>query len=239
MCADQGGAVVKWCLIGSGMGSYLCARWAQLHPDRVSKLVLLSPAFQFPTVVERMLKQDGEDNTLATWQEKGMWSFFRGGLQVHYGLIEDYQQHPEQPDVPCPTLILHGLKDDIVPIEIARNYAAARDLVEMVELDDNHLLTKSMPDIVSRVSTFLGLEQALVPPPAPVSIVETNPAPVARPSARLRKPSARPSTRPSTRPGSKQGAMPYTRPGARPVGQLLLPTLLTTSVPVGQQIKRV
>ena len=36
---------VKLRVLGSSMGGYLAARWAELHPDRVDRLFLLCPGF--------------------------------------------------------------------------------------------------------------------------------------------------------------------------------------------------
>ena len=59
-------------------------------------------------------------------------------------LVEDGDEHPAVPVVPCPTIIVHGLHDVTVPVTVSRRYAAAHPgHVRLVEVDDDHLLMKS------------------------------------------------------------------------------------------------
>ena len=47
------------------MGGYLAARWAQLHPERVERLFLMCPAFNF---VENLKgKVFGDEEKLKKW----------------------------------------------------------------------------------------------------------------------------------------------------------------------------
>lgn len=164
----QAGRPVKWCLIGSSMGSYMAARWAELHPDRVSKLVLLSPAFWPTKVVEGIMPKK---KTLKDWQKKGSWPWPGPDgtpSEVHWGLMADFEKHPAQPNVPCETLIIHGKNDPIVPINVAEEYTAGHnERVKLVVMDDDHGLVKSMPDIVKLISQFFQIKPELTPPPPP------------------------------------------------------------------------
>lgn len=157
----NGKYAVKWCLIGSSMGGYLAARWAELHPGQVDKLVLMSPAFDFPKVLEGIMEPEG--SKLSDWEVKGSWSFEE--YNVQWCMMADYLQHPSEPEVPCPTLIIHGKKDDQVPISTARSYAYNRlDLVELVEMNDDHLLVESIPAIVPLISGFFDIKLKLTLP---------------------------------------------------------------------------
>merc|ERR1712224_1025253 len=102
---------LKWRLIGSSMGSYLAARWAQLHPERVDRLILLSPAFDFAKVIARI----AGDGALQKWQEQGSWLCPGpdGKLtKLHSSFLKDISRHPAEPLVHCPALILHGINDE-------------------------------------------------------------------------------------------------------------------------------
>lgn len=55
---------------------------------------------------------------------------------------------------PIPTLILHGVKDDIVPIENSQNYASKRPWVKLIELNSDHSLTNVLPMIWQEIQTF-------------------------------------------------------------------------------------
>lgn len=48
---------------------------------------------------------------------------------------------------PAPTTIVHGTADEIVSIEVSRQFASEHD-VTLVEVDDDHSLSKSLPTIV-------------------------------------------------------------------------------------------
>ena len=58
------------------------------------------------------------------------------------------------PEVNHRTVILHGLRDDVVPIENSRVFMRSSPLVEIVEVDDGHRLGESLEllrDVVSMV----------------------------------------------------------------------------------------
>lgn len=137
----------RWRLIGSSMGGFLAARWAELHPDRVDRLILLCPAFDF---IERWPVLIGADN-FERWRSEGRFALPDASgtpVAVGYGLIEDARTHPARPEVPCPTTIIHGTRDSIVPIASSRAYAQAHaDRVNLIEVDDDHLLTSSLATI--------------------------------------------------------------------------------------------
>ena len=54
-----------------------------------------------------------------------------------------------------PALVLHGTHDDTVPIAYSRELAADHPNVELIELDDGHQLTDSIPRLVAETDRFL------------------------------------------------------------------------------------
>ncbi|MBM4319860.1 MAG: alpha/beta fold hydrolase [Deltaproteobacteria bacterium] len=143
----------RWRLSGSSMGGYLAARWAELHPARVDRLVLLCPAFD---LIRRWEEQVGAA-TMQRWQEQGFLELPDADgrlVPVHWRFVEEARRHPPYPEVGCPTLILHGRQDESVPIESSREYAAARPHVQLVELDDDHRLLGSLERIGDEVERF-------------------------------------------------------------------------------------
>ncbi len=143
-----------WRLIGSSFGGYVAARWAELHPERVDELVLLCPGFDLLGRWPAMLG----DAVMERWEREGWLSFPDGAgrpTAVHWGFVEDMKRHPGTPEVPCPTKIVHGTEDEVVPIEGSRRYAAAREHVELVEVEDDHGLLASRERIAGVVERFL------------------------------------------------------------------------------------
>jgi alpha-beta hydrolase superfamily lysophospholipase len=59
------------------------------------------------------------------------------------------------PDVRVPTLILHGRGDTVVDIATSRQFAAGKRHVRLVELDDGHELTASIPRLLDEAQHFL------------------------------------------------------------------------------------
>ncbi|MEM8641248.1 MAG: YqiA/YcfP family alpha/beta fold hydrolase [Cyanobacteria bacterium P01_G01_bin.54] len=144
-------------LIGSSFGA-LTAVWVAQTQPQVQQLVLLAPAFGFPqTWVERLGTQQ-----LAQWQEDQYLAIYHYGDRqeqpLHYDFFRDAQQYDlAQATRDLPTLILHGLHDDVVAIEQSRDYAAGHPGVELVELDSDHSLNNKLPEIWQAIGQFLAI----------------------------------------------------------------------------------
>lgn len=122
-------------LIGSSFGG-LTAVWLAQKYLQVQRLVLLAPAFGFPCswfnkFPEAELKQ---------WQRSGYKDIYHYGedklLPLHYEFLEDGDRYDsEDLKRSLPTLIIHGKNDDVVPIEVSRNYANSHSTTRLIELD--------------------------------------------------------------------------------------------------------
>jgi pimeloyl-ACP methyl ester carboxylesterase len=141
-------------VFGSSLGGLTAARLAE-RDARVSGLVLLAPAFQ---LVERWKIALGD--AFADWQRSGwreVLDYTTGGkARVDFGFVEDAAALDVGfPDVRVPTLILHGVNDDVVPIDHSRRFAAGKRHVRLVELDDGHELVTSIPRLLAEAEQFL------------------------------------------------------------------------------------
>jgi pimeloyl-ACP methyl ester carboxylesterase len=144
-------------LIGSSLGGLVAAWVAEKNP-RVERLILLAPAFCFLT---HWLERLGADQ-VQRWQEETYLSVYHYGQQtslpLHYHFLQDAQCYPdERLQRPIPTLILHGFKDEIVPIQVSREYAANRPWVELIELDSDHGLGNVKEKIWQKTQSFCHL----------------------------------------------------------------------------------
>lgn len=152
-----GPADTRWRFVGSSFGGYLAARWAELHPERVDRLVLLCPAFGLRLGWEDVVGQGAFER----WRQTG-WHEFPNAegvpTPVHWGFLEDAARHPDVPEVPCATRLVHGLRDDVVPFVFSVAYEAARPhLVSLVAVDDGHPLDQSYERIRDEVLAFFDL----------------------------------------------------------------------------------
>ncbi len=154
--ADPSATAPRWMLVGSSLGGYTAARWAELHPERVERLVLLCPGFDMETWAPRAIGA----KAMAEWRRDGALTMPDASgtpVAVHYGFVEDMFKHPVFPEVSCPCLILHGRQDEVVPVETSRVYAASRPQVRLLELDDDHALGNSHGVLVPEVKRFFGI----------------------------------------------------------------------------------
>jgi hypothetical protein len=143
-------------LIGSSLGGWLAALFAARHPSLVDRLVLIAPAFDFG---ERWRERMGEEG-IDRWLEQGHALFPNAdGAQVavHSAFLLEACALPQRPLVKAPTLILHGVRDDSVPIESSRAYAAALPHVELVELDADHRLSDHEEHVTAETQRFFEL----------------------------------------------------------------------------------
>ena len=136
-------------LIGSSMGGYLATLCAARHPETVDRLVLLAPAFGFG---DRWNALAGPD-TMRKWRQTGWLEVFhyatKAPSRVHYGLLEDARQYPTFPDAQQATLIFHGTRDTVVPVDLSRQFAAHHASAKLRELDSDHELL----DVLDLITT--------------------------------------------------------------------------------------
>lgn len=154
--ALDGGAGRPWCFVGSSMGGWLAARWAQQNPAKVERLVLLCPGFDLATRWVSIVGPAGMEK----WRRDGSLMFPDGAgilRRVHWGFYEEGSQLPGRPEVPCPTRIYHGVRDETVPVETSRSYASTRPHVELIEVDDEHRLVDSIDIITKGTLSFFGI----------------------------------------------------------------------------------
>ncbi|NEO85281.1 MAG: alpha/beta fold hydrolase [Spirulina sp. SIO3F2] len=145
-------------LLGSSFGG-LTAVWVAQQYPQVTQLVLIAPAFGFPqTWADRLGAEQ-----LAQWQQTQYLPVYHYGdrqeRQLHYDFFLDAQQYNLKQVQRClPTLILHGLHDDVVSIEQSRAYATSHPDTRLLELDSDHSLNDKLPEIWQAVQQFLAFE---------------------------------------------------------------------------------
>lgn len=163
-------------IIGSSMGGLLAALLAtstcgrneatsltkspQLSLPGIRAIILMAPGFGITKRWRELVGVEG----MAAWQETGYRKYFHyavdKNLDLHWGFIEDLKQHPAEVQVDIPTLLLHGIHDETVPIEHSRQFAKQNSGAKLVELEDGHELGDSLEQIWSHTVTFLQLESA-------------------------------------------------------------------------------
>lgn len=143
-------------LIGSSMGGWAAAHLAALHPSRVEALVLMAPAFNMPDLLEERLGVAG----MESWRSKGTVPIdhpaFDEPQHLSFELFEDARTWArEAPQVTAPTLILHGRRDEDVPVGLSEAFAKERPNVELVTYDAGHSLEEVVDDVIDRATSFL------------------------------------------------------------------------------------
>jgi pimeloyl-ACP methyl ester carboxylesterase len=145
-------------LFGSSLGGLSACRVAEADA-RVSALVLLAPAFALAADWRARLGEDG----WRRWRETGWLAVHDHATgretEVDFGFVEELVHADEAdggwPDVRVPTLIVHGVSDETVPVVRSRVFARGKRHVRLVEVDDGHELVASLGRIEQEADRFL------------------------------------------------------------------------------------
>jgi uncharacterized protein len=142
-------------LIGSSLGGWVSLLLAEKYPQ-IERLILLAPALGFPQPWLSRL----DPAALQTWQTEGFWPVYhyieKLEIPLAYNFVLDAQQYLQTEfQRSLPTLIFHGINDEVVPIKLSRQYASDRShsvsggesMVTLHELDSDHGLGNVLPQI--------------------------------------------------------------------------------------------
>lgn len=144
-------------LMGSSLGGYLAALYAARHPAEVEKLVLLAPAFQFPT----RWRARYTEQELELWKRRGTIPFFHYSYMeeraLGFQIVEDALQYEDEPAFSQPALVLHGRTDDVVPVEASKVFAEGHPNVTLRVVESGHALTDVQDELWTQTSMFLGI----------------------------------------------------------------------------------
>ncbi|OYD94070.1 esterase [Nostoc sp. 'Peltigera membranacea cyanobiont' 210A] len=144
-------------LIGSSLGGLTAAHLGQQNLQ-VQRLVLLAPAFGF---LSHWLPKLGDEEVQRWQQEKSIMVYHYGEerlIPLSYDFVIDAAQYQEKLlQRPISTLILHGKKDEVIPIEASRDFARFRPWVQVIELDSDHALGNVMEEIWQAIHLFCQL----------------------------------------------------------------------------------
>lgn len=140
-------------LIGSSLGGLTAAWLGELNPQ-IDRLILLAPAFDF---LDHWLPKLGSQQ-LQQWRSSTSLAIYHHGegrlLPLDYQFVVDCGRYEtKRLQRSLPTLILHGVEDDVIPIQASRNYALDRPWVKLVELENDHALTNVSAQIWQAIQT--------------------------------------------------------------------------------------
>jgi hypothetical protein len=148
-------------LMGSSLGGYLAALYAARHPDRVERLVLLAPAFQF----SRRWRERYSEQEWERWRREGSAPVFHYGdgreRRLGFQFVEDAARYEDEPVFPQPALILHGTRDSVVPAEVSSAFALRNGRVELILMESGHELTDVLEPMWIHVSQYLAVPESI------------------------------------------------------------------------------
>ena len=144
-------------LIGSSLGGFVAGLYAARHAEEIERLVLLAPAVEFARKWKARFRADELDE----WKRLGWKSFYHYGRKrderLGYQFVEDAMRFEGEPAFRQPALILHGSRDEVVPVELSRDYAGRHPNVILKEFASGHELTDVTEDLWAEAAAFLGL----------------------------------------------------------------------------------
>jgi uncharacterized protein len=146
-----------WTILGSSLGG-LTAAWLGQRNASVERLVLLAPAFEFLSHWQQQLGAA----QLEQWQQSGAIEVYHHveaqSIPLGYAFWTDAGLYNETAlDRPSPTLIVHGVMDDVVPVEASQRYVAQRPWCKLIEMQSDHGLTDVLPDIWAATEKFCAM----------------------------------------------------------------------------------
>jgi pimeloyl-ACP methyl ester carboxylesterase len=151
----------KVILFGSSFGAMIASWLAFKFPEKVNKLILIAPALYFTA--------NFIANTLGTTPSK--WKTnnsvlidhyrFNRAIPLNYTFYSDLNANPipifPQKNFPIPTIILHGVNDEVVPIKWSENFAKENPNVNLFPFEGDHQLLEYKEEMWTKIKEFLAI----------------------------------------------------------------------------------
>lgn len=143
--------VDKPLLIGSSLGGLVSLCYAAVY--RVEKMLLLAPLLAYQSL--QMTEEE-----LSYWKQQGTVNIdhyaFAGKLPLGYQFHRDGLNYQEMVAPGAEAEIIHGRRDETVPIEDSRYYAGQHvEKVSLLEVESDHRLADQHEFIWGRINQFL------------------------------------------------------------------------------------
>ena len=142
----------RWDLvIGSSMGGLAAANASSMREKSDFKLLLIAPAFGLSESWENLTEEE-----LDSWEKTGVrkYSGFELEIDLGWNFMEDAREM-SWPTIRHQTTIIHGSKDEIVPLEVSRRVSEGSELVDLVVIDDGHRMKESLSHLSDIVSSLM------------------------------------------------------------------------------------
>lgn len=148
-------------LCGSSHGAYVAANYVRFKKlGNVKRLLLLAPSFR---TLDLVVKELGEDKVRNWLEGKEVLRFTEEGVEIEvredfavdilekgYEIVRDGEVYfPEDP--PVDIILVHGTRDEVVPIEDSRLFAEKVRISEFIEVEDDHQLSESFGKVLTRL----------------------------------------------------------------------------------------
>ena len=153
-------------LLGSSMGAWLsmlaARKLANSADVNIAGAVLIAPAFDF---VEQYFNNEPVE-VLRQWRRDGFRKFIgrydNQPYELGYALVEDGLRHNmlnKTGEYDFPIRIFHGCEDDVVPIDLSRQFRSMSvnsDIVVRGIKDGDHTLNQQLPLIAAELDNIFG-----------------------------------------------------------------------------------
>jgi hypothetical protein len=152
--------VVLW---GSSLGAWVAATVAARNPDRVFKLMLLAPAFEFPRNFPPRVAE-----LIPAWKRGETVPIFHHRFQkeVPLGpdLWRDCARWAGSPSVTTPAYVLAARYDGVVPLPPIEAWAQA-NRAQLEYIDATHEMVEDLPGVATLCLKALALPLPELPKP--------------------------------------------------------------------------
>jgi pimeloyl-ACP methyl ester carboxylesterase len=144
---------------GSSLGGYLATYLAHSRPEKVERLVLLAPAFDFP--VSFPIRTRGAEEAWGAGKSVPIYHHAsKRDLPLAGDLQKDCAKYPASPEVKCPALVVAASRDETIPFSSIERWVKRHPQATLDQVDDQHEMIQSRPQVANLTLRYLGLKPA-------------------------------------------------------------------------------